>query len=151
MSLLSLGLLCAPLLWTQSSTDRLTVGQPQKIVGKRNQSVQTRIPLSILSGYHVNSNPPSDTYLIPLKIEWQSLGALEGGKVTYPKPEKIPVAGKDVTVYTGNIDLIANFKVSPTAPAGLGAVDGKLTYQACNSNTCFPPKTLDVAIPYQIQ
>jgi len=28
---------------------------------------------------------------------------------------------------------------------------GKLRYQACNSNTCFPPKTADVNIAYQVQ
>jgi hypothetical protein len=28
---------------------------------------------------------------------------------------------------------------------------GKLKYQACNDRACFPPKTVDIAIPYQIQ
>src|ERR1035438_3863337 len=75
-SLLSL-MVGLPLLWPQSNSERLTVGQPRKVAGKRNDAVQTRIPVSILEGYHVNSNTPSDEYLIPLKVTWTSLGALE--------------------------------------------------------------------------
>jgi hypothetical protein len=28
---------------------------------------------------------------------------------------------------------------------------GKLHYQACNDRACFPPKTVEVTVPYQIQ
>jgi hypothetical protein len=28
---------------------------------------------------------------------------------------------------------------------------GKLRYQACNSNACFPPKSVEVRLSYQIQ
>ena len=36
--------------------------------------------------HHVNSNKPSEEYLIPLKLTWASTGALEAGEVVYPKP-----------------------------------------------------------------
>src|ERR1035441_184129 len=59
---------CLSLLWPQSNSERVTVGQPQKVVGKRSDSVETRIPVAILEGFHVNSNTPSEEYLIPLKV-----------------------------------------------------------------------------------
>src|SRR4051794_17332138 len=77
--------LSLPLLFAQSS-GYLTVGEPQKVVGKRNAVVQAKIPVAVKEGYHVNSNKPSQEYLIPLKLTWTSTGALEGGQVDYPKP-----------------------------------------------------------------
>jgi hypothetical protein len=135
----------------QSSTERLTVGQPEKVVGKRNDAVQTKIPVSILDGYHVNSNTPSDEYLIPLKVTWTSLGALEGGQVTYPKAEKITVGDQSLSVFTGKFDLGVSFKVSAKAPAGPGIATGKLGFQACNNRMCFPPKSVEINVPYQVQ
>jgi hypothetical protein len=145
---------CLPLLlWPQSASERLTVGPPRKVVGKRNDTVQTRIPVSILEGYHVNSNTPSEDYLIPLTVTWTSLGALASPKVIFPKPssEKYEFSEKPLSVFTGDIALTASFKVSPTAAAGPGIASGKLRYQACNNRACFPPKTVDINVPYQVQ
>jgi DsbC/DsbD-like thiol-disulfide interchange protein len=139
-----------PYLAAQSS-GHLTVGSPAKIAGARNETVRTKIPIAIEAGYHVNSNPPAAENLIPLSVTWGATGALEAGSVTYPKATKEKVGDQTLTVYTGSFDLIANFKVSSTAPAGLGAVVGKLRYQACNSTTCFIPKTVEITVPYQIQ
>ena len=143
--------LCLPLLRPQSSTERVTAGQPQKVAGKRNDAVQTKIPVSILEGYHVNSNTPSDEYLIPLKVTWTSLGALEGGRVTYPKAEKITVGDQSLSVFTGKFDLAVSFKVSANAPAGPGIATGNLKFQACNNRMCFPPKSIEINVPYQVQ
>jgi hypothetical protein len=120
-------------------------------VGKRNDAVQTKIPVSILEGYHVNSNAPADEYLIPLKVTWTSLGALEGGQVTFPKAEKMAVGDQTLSVFTGKFDLTVNFKVSAQAPAGPGIASGKLGYQACNNRMCFPPKSVAIDVPYQVQ
>ena len=143
--------LCVPLLRPQSNVERVSVGQPQKVAGKRNDAVQTKIPVSILDGYHVNSNTPSDEYLIPLKVTWTSLGALEGGQVAFPKAEKIAVGDQTLSVFTGKVDLTVNFKVAANAPAGPGIASGKLGYQACNNKACFPPKSVPISVPYQVQ
>jgi hypothetical protein len=135
------------------SSGHLSIGQPGKIAGKRGAAVQSKIPVSIDEGFHVNSNTPSLDYLIPLKVTWTSTGALEGGAVTYPKPslEKYDFDEKPISVFTGNFDLVANFKVAANAPAGPGVATGKLRYQACNNKACFPPKTIDVTVSYQVQ
>jgi hypothetical protein len=150
MLLLALLLTRSPYLAAQGS-GHLTVGSPAKISGARNASVQTRIPVTVDSGFHVNSNPAAADYLIPLSVTWGATGALEAGKVTYPKATKEKVGDDMLTVYTGSFDLIANFKVSANAPAGPGVAAGKLRYQACNSTTCFPPKNVEISVPYQIQ
>ena len=101
----------------------------------------------------MNSNTPSEEYLIPLKVTWTATGALEGGEVTYPKPtlEKYEFAAQPLSVFTGAFDVLAKFKVAATATAGPGMAVGKLRYQACNERACFAPKTVEVKVPYQIQ
>ena len=135
-----------------SSQQYLSVGELPKLAGQRNASVQAKIPVTVMGGFHVNSNKPSEEYLIPLKLTWTATGALQAGTIVYPKPtqEKYEFAEKPLSVLTGSFDLVANFKVAPDAQAGPGAVSGKLRYQACNNRACFPPKTVNVTIPYQI-
>jgi hypothetical protein len=144
--------LCLNWLSAQSS-GHLSVGQVPKVAGKRSEAVVAKIPVSVLAGYHVNSNKPTLDYLIPLKLTWTATGALEGGEVDYPQPqlEKYDFEEKPLSIYTGNFDLTARFKVAGNAPGGPGAVVGKLRYQACSNKACYPPKTVDVTVPYQIQ
>ncbi len=137
----------------QNGADHLTVGQIAKVAGKRGAALQAKIPCAVQTGFHVNSDKPTDEYLIPLKLTWTSTGALEAGAVTYPKPELGKYAGADkpLSVFTGKFDLVASFKVAANAPAGPGSAVGKLRYQACNDHACFAPKNIDVSIPYQVQ
>ena len=152
MRLLLLLLAVLPLLPAQSG-DRLMVGKPEKVVGKRNAAVETKVPLSVQKGFHVNSNKPLEEYLIPLKLTWTSTGALQAGAIDYPTPttEKFEFAEKPLSIYSGNFDLVAHFKVAPHAQAGPGAATGKLRYQACNDRACFAPKTVDITVLYQIE
>ncbi len=113
--------------------------------------MKSKIPVTIDAGFHVNSNKPSQEFLIPLSLTWTSTGALEAGMVVYPKATTETVADQKLSVFTGNFDLIANFKIAASASAGPGSAAGKLKYQACNSNTCFPPKTIEITVPYQVQ
>ena len=103
-------------------------------------------------GYHVNSNTPNEAYLIPLKLTWTP-GPVEGASVEYPKPhdEKYEFSEKPLSVYTGTFDIVSKFKVPPDAAQGPAILLGKLRYQACNNNACFPPKTVDVKLPVEIQ
>ena len=124
-----------------------------KVAGARNASLQAKIPCVIEPGFHVNSDKPAEDYLIPLKLTWTSTGQLEAGAVVYPKPqsEKYAFSEKPLSVFTGNFEVVANFKVAANAPAGPGIATGKLRYQACNDHACFGPKSIDIAIPYQVR
>jgi hypothetical protein len=152
MSVLGAGLLCLSSLYGQSS-GHLSVGEVPKVTGKRNAAVDAKIPVSVLAGFHVNSDKPNSAELIPLKLTWTSTGALEGGEVVYPEAqsEKYDFDEKPLSVFTGKFDLTAHFKVKANAPGGPGAAVGKLKYQACSSKACYPPKVVDITVPYQIQ
>ncbi|HUE04874.1 MAG TPA: protein-disulfide reductase DsbD domain-containing protein [Bryobacteraceae bacterium] len=144
--------LCLPGLWAQGN-QYLIAQAPQKIVAKRGTSTEAKIAVSIEPNFHVNSNTPSEDYLIPLKLTWAPGGVLEPVTVIFPKPqlEKYEFSDKPLSVFTGDFDLIAKFKVPAEASQGPGIMLGKLRYQACNTNSCFPPKTVEVRISYQVQ
>ena len=130
----------------------LTVAPPAKVMAKRGGTADGKISVSLLPGYHVNSHTPSEEFLIPLTLKWSG-GALQTGEVVFPKPsqEKYEFSDKPLSVYTGNFELVTHFRVPAKAPGGPGSMLGKLRYQACNNNACFPPKTVDVTLPYSIQ
>lgn len=111
-----------------------------------------RLPVTLAEGYHVNSNTPADEYLIPLRLTW-SPGVLEPVDVLFPKPtlEKYEFSPKPVSVFSGRFEIMVRFKAPATAPLGPAAMTGKLRYQACTSSACFPPKTVEIRLPVQIQ
>lgn len=147
----SIALLCLPLL--AQSSGHLKLGEVPKVAGKRGAAVQAKIPVAVDPGYHVNSNAPNEQYLIPLKLTWKQTGVLEAGQIVYPKPqqEKYEFSEKPLSVFSGKFDVTANFKVAANAPAGPGVAVGQLRYQACNDKACFPPKNIEISLPYSVQ
>lgn len=147
----ALGLmLCLPSLFAQGNI--LSVAPPPKMVVKRGGAGEARLKVNLQPGYHVNSNTPNEDYLIPLRITWEQ-GALRSTGVVYPKPhsQKYEFSDKPLSVFTGSFELLAKFQAAPKAPAGPGILLGRLRYQACNDKACFPPKTVEVRLPYEIQ
>ena len=147
---LTLASICVPCSLAQGS-GHLQAGAPQTVAGKRGATVQAKIPVTVDAGFHVNSDKPKEEFLIPLSLTWTSTGALDPGAVIYPKPTIEKVGDQQLLVFTGKFDLLANFKIGASASAGPGSAAGKLRYQACNSNTCFPPKAIEITVPYQVQ
>ncbi len=123
----------------------------RKVTAKAGASVDSALPIELRPGYHVNSNTPSDEYLIPLRLSWNP-GALESTGFSFPKPrmEKYAFSEKPLSVYTGDFEIVSHFKASAKAPPGPSTLTGKLRYQACNSTMCLPPKTLDVSLEVEI-
>jgi Disulphide bond corrector protein DsbC len=130
----------------------LTVAQPQKVAAKRNTDVTAKIDVSIAAGYHVNSNAPHEAYLIPLRLTWTP-APLAVETVTFPKAsdEKYPFSDQPLSVFTGNFAIATKFKVPADALSGPAILAGKLRYQACNNTMCFPPKTVEIKLPIDVQ
>jgi hypothetical protein len=130
----------------------LYVAPPSKVAASRSAGAEAKLSVQLQAGYHVNSNTPAENYLIPLKLTWQP-GALVAPEILYPKPrtEKYEFSEKPLSVYTGDFQIVTRFKVDPKAATGPGVLAGKLRYQACSDTTCFPPKTVEIHLPYDIK
>ncbi len=59
--------------------------------------------------------------------------------------------GQKLVVFTGNVPIETEFVASKDAAKGETTVTGKLKYQACNSQMCFRPATIDVHFPVVIE
>lgn len=129
----------------------LTVVAPPKLPAKKNTTVTAKVTVQLRNGYHVNSNTPSDDYLIPLRLTWTA-APLELKGVVYPKPrmEKYEFSEKPLSVFTGDFDLVTTFQVPANANTGMQVLSGKVRYQACTHKECFPPKTVEVKLPVDI-
>ncbi len=145
-----LALLAAPSLPAQTSP-LLTAAPPQKVTARRGEAVEAHVTLQLRRGYHVNSNTPNESFLIPLRFKWEP-GTLVAGEVIYPKPEErnYSFSSKPVSVFTGSFEVLTKFKVAADAPAGPGVVVGKVRYQACSEDTCYRPSTLEIRLPFEI-
>ena len=135
-----------------AQTPVLNIVPPARLTIKRAEPVTANLQLQLRQGYHVNSNKPSDEYMIPLKLTWDA-GPLEAREVIFPKPhfEKSEFAEKPLSVFTGEFEIATKLAAKPNAPSGLGILNGKLRYQACNDKMCLPPKTLEVKLTYEIK
>lgn len=129
----------------------LTVVPPPKLLAKKNTTVAAKLAVQLRNGFHVNSNTPSDDYLIPLRLTWNA-APLELKGVAYPKPsmEKYAFSEKPLSVFTGGFELVTTFQVPASASPGMQMIIGKLRYQACTHKECFPPKTVEVRLPVDI-
>ena len=127
------------------STDVLSVVEPPKLTVRRGETTTLALKVKLKPGYHVNSNTPSEDYLIPLRLTWDGK-ILRTQKVSYPTPklEKYSFAEKPLSVFTGDFEIDTLFQVAPNAPSGPGLVAGSLRYQACNNRMCLPPRTVPV-------
>ena len=106
------------------------------------------VHLLVADGYHVNSHAPKSDLLIATvaKLEPQDAG-VRIDPVEYPRGTSYSFStdpGEVLDVYTGAIVL----RVPVVAAAGDHVLQGTLRYQACDQKSCFPPKTLALAVPF---
>ena len=145
-------LLAISLTAVSAQTITMSLTPPMSVMGKRGATVPVKIAARMREGYHCNSNTPSDEYLIPLKLTW-SAGVFPVAGIKYPKPavEKFAFSPKALSIYSGQFDIVTEFKIPADAKPGQTVVNGKVKYQACDDRSCLPPKTLEVQFPMIVE
>ncbi|MBC8514427.1 sulfite exporter TauE/SafE family protein [bacterium] len=111
--------------------------QPARI----GMEVSWEIIIDLPEGWHINGEKPLDDFLVPTLFS-PSEGAVDWGKVQYPKPVSLRFGWSDdpVLVYEGEVVLIVNGVVVEESSAVLGTLE----FQACTDRVCFPPTSLEV-------
>lgn len=112
-------------------------------------SSETTVRLTIQSGYHVNANPPTFSYLIPTELQITPTDGVSVSAMSYPPGINVKMAFSEqpLAVYEGNIEIKATLKVDKSAKPGQHSLAAKLRIQACDDKVCYPPGTRDLAIP----
>lgn len=109
------------------------------------------VVIVIDSGYHVNANPATFSYLIPTELTTEKVEGLEVGKPIYPTAEKkkFQFADEPLAVYEGEIKIKLPLRVLPSN--GSKQLPVNLRVQACNQEECFPPDSLHTTIPVEVK
>ena len=120
---------------------------------KRGGSVQISVVIKVDDGYHINSNRPAEKYLIPTALKFERSAGLATSAVIYPKAkmEKFEFSQKPLSVFDGKTTLKFTARALPSLATGNQILKAKLTVQACNSQLCLRPQTVDVSIPLQVE
>jgi hypothetical protein len=130
--------------------NKIAVRTPEAVMIKRGGTALQTLQVVVLPGFHVNSDKPKDEFIIPLKLSWAP-GLLDAKSVGFPKPEELKVGSQDLLVFTGTFPVKTQFQAAANAHPGPATVMGKLRYQACSSDMCFRPSTIDVKLPVVIE
>ena len=110
------------------------------------------IELVVSPGYHVNAHPATFPYLIATDI---TPGKVEGitvsDKLVYPPPkmESFAFANQPLAVYEGSVTIPIPLTADASAK-GQRTIPFKIRVQACDTQQCFPPATLDASLPIDI-
>jgi hypothetical protein len=117
---------------------------PEKV--KKGRTAQASFVMDIPSGLHVQSNRPLDKFLVATKLEVVAPSGLKVGPVAYPRAamRKLKFSKSMVAVYEGRTVIRFAVTIPANYSGGSGEINGKLRFQACNDDACFPPVTREV-------
>jgi thiol:disulfide interchange protein DsbD len=131
---------------TQSASDVNISGSitPDKI--KKGRVVKARVVMDIPRGLHVQSNKPLDKFLIATKLDVETPSGMTVGPIVYPRAvmRDLKFSKSKVAVYEGRTSITFPVTVPANYSGGSGEIKGKLRFQACNDESCFPPVTREV-------
>ena len=146
-TLLLIAFLLVPVqIYSQSSNDVKVTGSitPDKI--KKGRMVRATVVMEIPNGLHVQSSKPLDKFLIATKLDVETPPGMTTGPVAYPRAlmRSLKFSKNQVAVYEGRAIIRFNVTVPANYSGGSGEIKGKLRFQACNDESCFPPVTREV-------
>jgi len=105
------------------------------------------LTVTLEPGWHVNAHDPDRPYLIATALDVDSPGDAAVAEIRYPEPVVHSLAFAPevrLRLYEGTFPIRVRLKDAPPE-----RLDARLTYQACNDETCLPPRT--VAVPYRAE
>jgi hypothetical protein len=121
--------------------------QQTAVAGK--QSV-LELNFRVVDGLHVNSHTPKSELLIATTLTLDAAPGVKVGTAMYPAGSEYSFRAspnEKLDVYSGAFTV----KVPVTAQAGTRMLEGKLRYQACDHEACYPPKTLPVEVAIAVK
>ena len=133
-------------LYAQSASDVNVSGSvaPDKI--KKGRLVRATVVMDIPAGLHVQSNRPLDKYLVATKLDVETPSGMKVGPISYPRAvmRNLKFSKGAVAVFEGRAVMRFNVTVPANYNGSSGEIKGKLRFQACNDESCFPPVTREV-------
>lgn len=146
--LLSLLLLLTVLAVAQASAGVATLRAPN-VQAHPHSSASAVVEITVEPGFHIQSNHPTEPFLIPTSLTIEPANGIQVTQVDWPqaKQQKFSFSPTPLAVFAGTVKVPLTLH---TAAAGTYRLHGTFRYQACNDQLCRPPVTtlflLDVTV-----
>jgi DsbC/DsbD-like thiol-disulfide interchange protein len=120
---------------------------------KAGGSTEVVLKLTVASGYHINANPPSFSYLIPTSVQIQPSYDVTAGTPVYPASvtRKFAFSKDPLAVYEGEVTLKVPLHAESKAPKGEHKIGARVRVQPCDEEACYPPRTLETSISVTVK
>lgn len=118
---------------------------PEQVSVAAGKDAVIEMHFKVNHGMHINSHTPREKWLIATRLQVTDSPEVKLGAVEFPAGEDYTLAAmpKDkLSVYTGEFVVRAHI----TARPGQHILQGTLRYQACDTNSCYPPREAPVAV-----
>ncbi len=140
----SIALMLSSLVTTAASASEPTVHAEWRVESPTTGAAPSDLVFAVelSDGWHVNAHDPDRSYLIPTELAVEAPPGATVESIQYPQPviRQLRFAtGGPLRLYEGRFAIGVRLR-GPTA----GPITGRLRYQACNDETCLPPRTLPV-------
>jgi hypothetical protein len=130
---------------SRASTSNVQYLFPEQVSIAAKQPATVDLHFRVKSGFHINSHTPHAKVFIPTNLALVEGQGMTVTSVDFPPGTDFAFSfspKEKLSIYTGDFVLRAHLNVQP----GDHLLQGVLRYQACDSNSCYPPKTIPVAV-----
>jgi hypothetical protein len=125
---------------------------PDQIEAHAGKEVEVPVKFWVADGYHINSNKPTEEYMIPTKVDWQPSPLKHVGDV-FPAADQRAFGftkGKKLSVFEGTRTLKARFAIPASGASGTLTLEGTFRYQACDQAACYPPGKVAIKVAVKV-
>ncbi len=114
------------------------------------KTYEAAILVKIEPTWHINSAAPYQSFLIPAKVQFDTLPGITPRTILYPKSVDAVLMDDKMSVYEG--DIVIKFKVDVAASVAAGdyVLPVRFSYQPCNDRECRGRETLTLDIPLTV-
>jgi DsbC/DsbD-like thiol-disulfide interchange protein len=116
------------------------------------ETFKVALEAAINPGWHIHAHELADEFLIPTEILFEGSERIEIIKYSYPEPrlEKFEYSESPLQIYDGKVILGALVKADAGLELGSHKIKGSLSFQACDSRSCLPPKKIEFEISFKV-
>ncbi len=106
-------------------------------------SASALFAVSLPSGFHVNSNTPSDEFLRPTQLSLDTPDGITVESIDYPEPHELKTSfsKEPLSVYEEQFVIGARLKAGQQLAPGEYRIEATLKYQVCSDKVCYRPTT----------
>lgn len=128
--------------------------EPASVKAKAAAPAAATLVAVVLEGFHINSNQPTESYLIASRVELLDAGPFTLDKIDYPKGELKTfdfAPDEKLSVYEGTVKLPLRLRAKAGTRAGSHTLRLAFHYQACNDQVCLPPAKREATLKVQLE